>query len=118
MRDEATDCDGGAGRPRMWPNPKEEVDDGTNPKSGVLRPPHQSAACSKMRPQIVKVGPVPRNLETSDHHTSQLHEARWAGRPQKPGDTSQLQQISPTRVLSTRGCYHGDVVNKLKNKTK
>ncbi|KAM4628907.1 uncharacterized protein ACJ7VT_001332 [Polymixia lowei] len=47
QQDEATDCGGGAGRPRMWPNPKAEVDDGTNPKSVDLGPPHQSARGSE-----------------------------------------------------------------------
>ncbi|KAM4601956.1 uncharacterized protein ACJ7VT_019960 isoform 2-T2 [Polymixia lowei] len=47
------------GRPQMGSQSQE-----------VWRPPHQSAACSKTRPQIVKVGPVPRSLETLDHHTS------------------------------------------------
>ncbi|KAM4601651.1 uncharacterized protein ACJ7VT_019704 isoform 1-T1 [Polymixia lowei] len=63
---------------------------GASPKkSGDLGPPHQSAACSKTRPQIVKVGRqasddgVPsqfhlgrkQNVEltkSGDHHTSQL----------------------------------------------
>ncbi|KAM4601652.1 uncharacterized protein ACJ7VT_019704 isoform 2-T2 [Polymixia lowei] len=81
---ETTDCEGGQAGLGWGASPN---------KSGDLGPPHQSAACSKVGRQALDVEPVPRSLETWDHHTSQLHAARWAGRPQKPGDhhTSQLQ---------------------------
>ncbi|KAM4606414.1 uncharacterized protein ACJ7VT_016618 [Polymixia lowei] len=77
-------------------------------------PPHLSPACSKMRPQIVKVGRQasdvePRSLEPLDHHTSQqITGLSQGGESEEDGPDRRVQGPLTTSSLSPECLVHRD----------